>query len=106
VGDLLGCAIPIQQAPMGSVSSLVCVDAVAALDTEQAGETTIGPAGVEVPKRSGVPPSTATTGRIAAMAMYASDAAEGVHRFEAASDVVHKLWDGAQRHLDASAQPS
>ena len=74
--ELTGCRVPVQQAPMGSVSTAALAVAVA-----EAG-------GV------GTPPGAAATGHIDAMPMYAGESAAAITSVEPAAAIL-EAWSAA-----------
>jgi len=79
-----------------------CVRSANALPDGSVGETRVGDQTIEVPKGYGMPPSAGTSGRVEAMAMYASDSAADITRIEPAADVLAALVASAERQLDHS----
>jgi len=72
-----------------------CVDAVRGLPGGTAGETTLGGQRITLSKGHGLPPGTAATGHIEAMAMYAGDSAADVPAIEPVSDVIRSWAEAA-----------
>jgi NAD(P)H-dependent flavin oxidoreductase YrpB (nitropropane dioxygenase family) len=69
-----------------------CVDAVAALDDEIAGEVTLAPGmTVPVPRLSPQPPTRTTAGHVEAMAQYAGQSVNWVRRSQPAAEIVADL---------------
>jgi hypothetical protein len=71
--ELVGCRVPIQQAPMGSVSTPITL-----------------------PKGHGLPPGAAATGHINAMAMYAGESAAAITAIEPAAHVIQSWCAAAE----------
>ena len=73
--------------PRARVLSM-CVHAVHALDAETVGETTLGDQKLSLPKGHGLPPGSAATGHIDAMAMYAGESVATIDSIEPVATVV------------------
>jgi nitronate monooxygenase len=71
-----------------------CIDAVRDLPGETAGETTLAGRRIELPKGHGLPPGTAATGHIDAMAMYAGESAAAISAVEPVAQVIQS-WCAA-----------
>lgn len=71
-----------------------CIDAAESLDTEMAGETTIGDTVLPMLRFLPSPPTRGTTGRVDAMALYAGRGVGKVRRIESAGDIVRDLASG------------
>ena len=65
-----------------------CVHALHALDEENVGETTLGDQKLSLPKGHGLPPGSAATGHIDAMAMYAGESVATIDSIESVASVV------------------
>lgn len=76
-----------------------CIAAAAAHGDEVVAKTRFGATMVPVPRFSVEPPSRATEGQIAAMALYAGESAGAVSAVVPAADLVHELVDGADALL-------
>ena len=72
---------------------------MAALTTDQAGVATFGRTMQPLPKGSPLSPSVTTTGRIEAMAMYASESVAEIHAIRPAGAVLSWLCEGADQLL-------
>jgi nitronate monooxygenase len=68
-----------------------CIEAVRALPGNTAGETTLGGQQITLPKGHGLPPGTAATGHIEAMAMYAGESAADIPAIEPVTRII-KSW--------------
>ena len=79
-----------------------CIEAVRGLETDLAGETTLGGKSVPITRGSGLPPGTAAHGHIDAMAMYAGESTPLVTTKAPAGDVVDDLAVSAERLLRAA----
>jgi len=77
-----------------------CVETVNTLPDGPVGETRVGDQTIDVPKGYGMPPAAGTTGRVEAMAMYASDSAADITGIEPAADVLAALVVSAERQLE------
>ena len=67
------------------------------LDGEVAGETTTGGQRITLPKGHGLPPGTAATGHLDAMAMYAGESAAVISAVEPAAQIIES-WAAAVQH--------
>jgi NAD(P)H-dependent flavin oxidoreductase YrpB (nitropropane dioxygenase family) len=85
---LLGCELPIQLAPMGSVS--VRPDLALAL-ADAGGHARLAGAELPVPRFGPQAPTRTSTGAIAAMPFYAGQSAGVVHRVQPAAEIVTEL---------------
>jgi NAD(P)H-dependent flavin oxidoreductase YrpB (nitropropane dioxygenase family) len=124
--ELAGCRVPIQQAPMGSVSTPALAVAVAdaggvgsitalgltavELDKVLAGMAAqtagvlaanfltedMGGQRITLAKGHGLPPGAAATGHIEAMAMYAGESAAAVPTVEPAAHVIQSWWSAVE----------
>ena len=108
VGDTVITDVFSHQCPLCAISPRhrvlrTCIEAVDRADGDTVGETVIGTRTVPVPPRSPLSPSTAATGDIAAMVMYASDAAAAVTAVRPAAEVLTRLCGGAERLLTGTA---
>lgn len=65
-----------------------CVQALDALAGDTVGETTSGGQRIAVPRGHGLPPGTAATGHIEAMAMYAGESAVAISSVEPAEQII------------------
>jgi len=74
-----------------------CIGALRALDGEVAGETSFGGQQITLPKGHGLPPGTAATGHIDAMAMYAGESAASITAVEPAAQIIESWSAAAQR---------
>jgi nitronate monooxygenase len=74
-----------------------CVHALRDLADDTAGETTVGGQRIFLPKGHGLPPGTAATGHIAAMAMYAGESAADISVVEPAAAVIQSWCLAAER---------
>ena len=72
-----------------------CVDAVRGLPAGPAGETTMGGQRITLPKGHGLPPGTAATGHIEAMAMYAGDSVADIPAIEPVTQVIRSWAEAA-----------
>jgi nitronate monooxygenase len=81
-----------------------CIEAVHAFQGDTVGEGTFAGETFPLPRGSGFPPGAATSGEVAAMAMYASDAVAAVRKIEPAGEVLRAMADEAERLLRARAQ--
>ena len=81
---------------------LSCIEAVRGLETDLAGETTLGGKSVPITRGSGLPPGTAAHGHIDAMAMYAGESTPLVTTKAPAAGVVDDLAVSAERLLRAA----
>jgi NAD(P)H-dependent flavin oxidoreductase YrpB (nitropropane dioxygenase family) len=79
------------------------VEAARAFEGDVVGETDLGGTKIPVPKYSVMSPSAGTTGRIAAMALYAGRSVEGAREVKPAGAIVRELIDGAQALLRGAA---
>ena len=71
-----------------------CVDALRDLDDETVGETRAGGQRITLPRGHGLPPGTAATGHIDAMAMYAGESAASITAVEPAARII-AAWAAA-----------
>ena len=76
-----------------------CIDAAARLTDDAVGEIRYGTKTTPLPKWSPLSPSRTTTGRVDAMAMYASDAASAITDIQPAGRVLSWLCEGAEQLL-------
>ena len=72
-----------------------CVEAVRGLPGGPAGETTMGGQRITLPKGHGLPPGTAATGHIEAMAMYAGDSVADIPAIEPVTQVIRSWAEAA-----------
>jgi nitronate monooxygenase len=77
-----------------------CVQTVGEQPDGPVGQTRIGSQTIDLPKGHGMPPGAATSGRVHAMPMYASDSAVHVNGSETAAEVLAALATSAERQLD------
>lgn len=75
------------------------VEAATAFDGDVVGKIPYGDETFPIPRFGTQPPTQQTTGSIAAMALYAGEAAWAVQRVEPAAEIVRDLADGAERLL-------
>lgn len=80
-----------------------CIDAAAALDSEIAGEASMGDDVVEVPRFAPSPPTDEFRGHVDAMALYAGESVRFVHGVEPAGDVIARIVGDAERLLQEAA---
>jgi nitronate monooxygenase len=73
-----------------------CIHALRDIPGNTVGETTLGGHPVSLPKGHGLPPGTAATGHIDAMAMYAGESAAAVLPVEPAAKVIHSWCAAAE----------
>jgi nitronate monooxygenase len=71
-----------------------CIHALDDLAGDTAGETTVAGQRVTVPRGHGLPPASAATGQIAAMAMYAGESVAAIPGIEPAARVIQS-WSAA-----------
>ena len=71
-----------------------CIHALRDLAGDTVGETTMGGQRISVPKGHGLPPGTAATGHIRAMAMYAGESAASITAVEPAAQILQS-WSAA-----------
>ena len=74
-----------------------CVDALRDLDDETVGETRAGGQRITLPRGHGLPPGTAATGHIDAMAMYAGESAASITAVEPAARIIAAWAAAAER---------
>jgi len=74
-----------------------CVDALRDLDDETVGETRAGGQRITLPRGHGLPPGTAATGHIDAMAMYAGESAASITAVEPAARIIGSWAAAAER---------
>ncbi len=65
-----------------------CIHALHNVSGDVVGETTLGDQRISLPKGHGLPPGTAATGNIDAMAMYAGESVSGIHAIEPVAQVI------------------
>jgi NAD(P)H-dependent flavin oxidoreductase YrpB (nitropropane dioxygenase family) len=98
-------SVPWPDAPHRVLRSAIA--AAGALSAEVVGEEEVAGQRVPVERFSVSPPTTATTGQIEAMALYAGESVGDVRSVEPAAAIVEELVRGAERLLrDAQPQPS
>ena len=73
-----------------------CVDALRDLDDETVGETRAGGQRITLPRGHGLPPGTAATGHIDAMAMYAGESAAAISAVEPVAQVIQSWCAAAE----------
>jgi nitronate monooxygenase len=73
-----------------------CIHALQDLADETVGETTLGGQRILLPRGHGLPPGTAATGHIAAMAMYAGESAADISGIESAATVIQSWCEAAK----------
>lgn len=73
------------------------VQALRDLGDDTAGETTVGGQRVTLARGHGLPPGTATTGHIDAMAMYAGESAAGIHAVESVDQIIQSWCAAAEK---------
>jgi nitronate monooxygenase len=78
-----------------------CIQNVHAMPDGPVGQTRVGDQVLELPKGYGMPPGATTTGRIEAMAMYASDSAVDITCIESAAEILATLVTTAERQLNS-----
>ena len=76
-----------------------CIDAALALDDEVVGELVVGGSTMPLPRLGPMLPTTETTGRLEAMALYAGESVSGVHGVQTAVEIVEELAAGAEALL-------
>ena len=79
-----------------------CIDAAARLTDDAVGEIRYGTKTTNLPNGSPLSPSRTTTGRVDAMAMYASDAAGAITAVQPAGRVLSWLCEGAEQLLTSA----
>jgi NAD(P)H-dependent flavin oxidoreductase YrpB (nitropropane dioxygenase family) len=81
-----------------------CVEAAEAFDGDNVGEMAMGVMQMPLPRFAVPCPARATTGTIAAMALYAGQSVGAVTKVQPAADVVRELAEGAEELLKRSAR--
>jgi nitronate monooxygenase len=76
-----------------------CIEVAEATEQDVIGEARMGEITVPIPRLAPMAPTTAVTGRIQAMALYAGESVGEVNRVRPAGEVVRDLADGAERLL-------
>jgi nitronate monooxygenase len=74
-----------------------CIDALRDLPGDTVGEATVGGQRIALPKGHGLPPSSAATGHIEAMPMYAGESAAAVETVEPVATVIQSWCAAAGR---------
>ena len=79
------------------------LDAAEAYPDDVVGHLQVGGSDIPVPRFSFLPPTTRTSGAIAAMALYAGRGVGHCRHGQSAADIVHELIEGAETLLASSA---
>ncbi|MBY0525783.1 MAG: nitronate monooxygenase [Gemmataceae bacterium] len=83
-----------------------CVQEAEALTGEEAGESVLAGVAWKIPRFATPAPTTAATGKIEAMAMYAGESVSQVRCVQPAAEIVRELADGAAQLLQQGAMRS